>query len=142
METYCRIRSNQLGDIAVKSRKLPVAAAFISCFVATQAAADVKAKVVRLVDAEVLVVEVQVRVRGIRVPQIGAKCDGERETARRAKAFAQVAVGRRILLDDLGPDRLHRLIADIKTEAGEDLGEMLIEKDLARPYKSKKRNWC
>ena len=126
----------------MKSRILPVAAAFISCFVATQAAADVKAKVVRLVDAEVIVVEVQVRVRGIKVPQTGAKCDGEREKARRAKAFAQVAIGRKVLLDDLGPDRLYRLLADIKTEAGEDLGEMLIEKELARPYKSKRKDWC
>jgi endonuclease YncB( thermonuclease family) len=88
---------------------------------------------------------VSIRVLGIDAPEQGnrAKCDREREWAKRAKVRVQELLHGRVTLDLHGIDEFGRLLAIVRLQDGRDLGQVLLKENLARPYEpGHKPNWC
>jgi micrococcal nuclease len=88
---------------------------------------------------------VSIRVFGIDAPEQGdrAKCDQEREWAKRAKERMRELFRGRVTLDLHGIDEFGRLLATVRLQDGRDLGEVLLKENLARPYKAGHTpNWC
>ncbi|OHC75418.1 MAG: hypothetical protein A3G18_05810 [Rhodospirillales bacterium RIFCSPLOWO2_12_FULL_58_28] len=115
----------------------------------------IAASVVEVTDGDTLVVrayiwldhEVETRVRldGIDTPELKGGCEKEKRLARLSRDFVISWVkDRKIVLTDIKYDKYaRRVIARVKTPAGEDLGQALIAAANARPYAGGKRQpWC
>jgi micrococcal nuclease len=115
---------------------------------------QVPATVVKIYDGDTLTVDARpwpgntirtsVRVRGIDTPEIRGKCEGEKALARTARDRARELVGEEVLL--IAPTRgkyAGRVVADVVTAGGIDLGQALVAEGLAREYDGGKRAaWC
>jgi endonuclease YncB( thermonuclease family) len=109
----------------------------------------------RVIDGDTLAVRVQiwlqqsleisVRVRGIDAPEVDGDCDLERMRAADATAALQrlVATGE-VRLTEIEGDKFYgRVVANVTTLAGENVGPALIEAGLARSYDGGAReSWC
>lgn len=115
----------------------------------------VDAAVRRVVDGDTLVigariwlgqtVETTVRIAGIDAPERRARCDRERDLARRAteRVQALLAGGRAVLRDVRYGKYAGRVLARVATPQGIDVGTALIGEGLARPYRGGRRqSWC
>lgn len=118
------------------------------------------ATVERVIDGDTLAVEVRVwpgllwhgsvRLRGVDTPEKGhrAQCDRERELALRAQAIAEAWVrGARyeVALSNVELDKFGgRVVADVVTGTGGDLGAALKAAGVAVPYTGRgpKGKWC
>jgi endonuclease YncB( thermonuclease family) len=112
-------------------------------------------RVERVVDGDTIAVtvdiwlqqslEVLVRVRGIDAPEVRGDCDLERIRAAEATAALQrlVSAGE-VRLTEIEGDKFHgRVVADVTTREGADVGRELIEAGLARRYDGGARQgWC
>ena len=88
---------------------------------------------------------VSVRLLGIDAPEEGnrAKCDQERALAKRAEDRMKELLHGRVTLDVRGVDPFGRLLATVRLQDGRDVGQVLLDEDLARPYQEGQRpNWC
>ncbi len=92
-------------------------------------------------------IKAQIRLRGIDTPEIRAKCEIEKTLALRAKARLSELLpkGSSIFLSnvELGT-YAGRIIADVATHNFPDIGEILLNENLARRYyvKEGKQSWC
>jgi endonuclease YncB( thermonuclease family) len=115
----------------------------------------VEADVIRVVDGDTLALRARIwigldlvvnaRIRGIDTPELNGKCDREKAAAVAARAALEAIVGdsgvqlRRIENDKYAG----RVVADVVTNDGKELGPAMIESGLARPYDGGGRDpWC
>lgn len=118
-------------------------------------AGPVAARVLEVTDGDTLRVEatvwpgqtvrVHVRLRGIDAPERRGGCAAERAAARRAREAlaALVADGRVNLLAIGGGKYYGRVLAEVRTRDGADVGRRLLEDGLVRPYGGERRRpWC
>ena len=119
----------------------------------------VPAEVVRVIDGDTIEVRahiwlgqrvrVRVRLAGVDAPELDGRCPGERELARRARAFVAARVaGRAVVLLGVSYGKYAgRVLATVRAGdgagAGPDLGTALKAAGLARPYAGRRRaGWC
>lgn len=115
----------------------------------------VEADVIRVVDGDTLALRARIwigldlvvnaRIRGIDTPELNGKCDREKAAAIAARATLEAIVRdsgvqlRRIENDKYAG----RVVADVVTSDGTELGPAMIESGLARPYDGGSRDpWC
>lgn len=90
-------------------------------------------------------VKVLVRVRGIDAPELRGRCESEKSRAALAAAeVARLVGGGPVVLTNIEGDKYFgRVLADVVTPAGADLGRALIQGGFARPYTGGGRSgWC
>lgn len=115
----------------------------------------IPAEVVEVVDGDTLrvraqiwldqTVETRVRIIGIDAPELhNSSCDAERDAGERARArLAQLAQSRKVVLEDIRPDKYGgRVLARVRGTNG-DLGRDMLEDGYALPYSGSNRGkWC
>jgi endonuclease YncB( thermonuclease family) len=114
-----------------------------------------EAAVERVVDGDTLAVRVTVwlgqelsvlvRVRGVDAPELRSRCADERMRAVNAAAALSQVVGERpVMLRRVEGDKYFgRVVADVSTSAGRDLGDALLAGGFARAYAGgARRPWC
>ncbi len=91
-----------------------------------------------------ITVRTSVRVSGIDTPEIRGKCDQEKAMAREARDLARETVGASVTLRDVQLGKYAgRVVADVFTEDGRRLADVLLEAGLARVYDGGERlGWC
>jgi len=101
-----------------------------------------------VVDGDTVVIDGEkIRIYNIDAPELRhAGCDAERRLAEVAKRRLDDLLSRGkvgILRGDGGrmTDRYGRTLARL-TVGGRDVGEILVEEELARPWQGKRRPWC
>ena len=84
----------------------------------------------------------KIRIENIDAPEIDARCASERAAAVKAKGeLARLLAGQRIKVVRSKLDRYRRQLA--RVVSGEsDVGERLVEQDLARGWDSWRASWC
>ncbi|MFZ3032815.1 MAG: thermonuclease family protein [Parvibaculum sp.] len=115
----------------------------------------VDAEVLHVIDGDTLAlrvhiwigqtVDMNVRIAGIDAPELHGECASERARVEEARGFLQRLVeGQRLRLEDVRNDKYGgRVIAGVRDMKGEDIGEALLSRGLARSYEGRKRgNWC
>ena len=115
----------------------------------------VAADVIRVVDGDTLALRTRIwigldlvvnaRIRGIDTPELNGKCDREKAAAAAARVQLEALVGgagvqlRRIENDKYAG----RVVADVVTDDGTELGPAMLASGLARPYDGGSRDpWC
>lgn len=89
----------------------------------------------------------RIRVENIDAPELHARCTAELDAARAAKLFAQHTLDGALVIEiriyQRRPrDRYGRTLARVIVD-GDDLGDLMIEARLARPYHGERRQgWC
>lgn len=89
--------------------------------------------------------DVLVRVRGIDAPELRGRCDLERSRAIAARAtLSRMIAGGHVILRQVEGDKYFgRVLADVITAKGEDVGLALLASGHARPYVGGARGgWC
>lgn len=82
------------------------------------------------------------RIANIDAPEIEGKCAYERQLATKARDFTRAWLDKgHVVIRTEGLDRYGRVLARME-RGGEDLGEALIARGLARPWEGKRRPWC
>ena len=115
----------------------------------------IAAEVIRVVDGDTLALRARIwigidivvnaRIRGIDAPEVRGRCATEKALARSARAYlASLAADGRVRLAGIENDKYAgRVLADVVTENGVDLGAAMLESGLARPYDGGARApWC
>jgi endonuclease YncB( thermonuclease family) len=114
-------------------------------------AGPVRAQIVSVIDGDTLEVsaeiwpgqriETKVRIRGIDAPERKAKCASERERAERARlALADLVGAGPVFLTRIGGGKYYgRVLADVRTVSGLDVGAGLLRMELAAAYDGGKR---
>lgn len=115
----------------------------------------VPARVIEVVDGDTIAVrariwigqdvETRVRLAGVDAPEINGRCGRERALAAHARAFVVEAIGGdAVKLSDVHYGKYAgRVVANVETAAGDDLGVLLIAAGLGRPYHGGAReSWC
>ena len=82
----------------------------------------------------------RVRLADVDTPEIKGKCLYEQTLAVRAKGFVQT-LPREVEIEIVGVGYYGRTLARI-TVLGRDLGTMLVEAGLAKPYRGRRESWC
>jgi endonuclease YncB( thermonuclease family) len=134
-----------------------------ACMCATQTgakAADrlpgpVPAEVVRVIDGDTLTVRARIwlgqditvnaRIRGIDAPELHGKCQHEKDLAEAARQRLAAAAGSgAVSLSRIENDKYAgRVLADVATADGADLGRAMLASGLVRPYDGGSREpWC
>lgn len=84
----------------------------------------------------------KIRIENIDAPEIDGRCAAERAAAVKAKSeLARLLAGHRIKLVRSKLDRYGRQLARVVSDEG-DVGERLVEQDLARRWDSWRASWC
>lgn len=84
----------------------------------------------------------KIRIENIDAPEIDGRCTTERFAAVKAKnELARLLAGQRIKVARSKLDRYGRQLARVVSDEG-DVGERLVEQDLARPWNSWRASWC
>ncbi len=122
---------------------------------AERIAGPVSANVLRVVDGDTLTVEatiwigqritVSARIRGIDTPELRGDCPREKAMAEAARAtLADLADARPVVLTAIENDKYAgRVIADVATADGIDLGTYMLAAGLGRAYDGGgRRGWC
>lgn len=112
------------------------------------------AEVVRVVDGDTIEarvriwlrqeVTIDVRVRGIDAPELKGRCREEIILAAAATDRLTELAGMTIRLTDIGEDKYGgRVLARVANAEGGDVGALMLESGLARPYVGGRRgDWC
>ena len=113
------------------------------------------AVVERVVDGDTLSVRVTVwldldlsvlvRVRGIDAPELRGRCESEvRRAKAAAAALSRLIAGGAVVLTEIEGDKYFgRVVADVVTPAGQDVGAALLASGHARRYSGGSRGgWC
>jgi len=113
-----------------------------------------EARVLRVIDGDTievaarvwldLMVTTRVRLVGIDTPEIKGKCQREKDLARAARQFTERLAGKVVYLRRVTYDKYAgRVLAEVMTVTGDDIGKALILEGVARPYDGGKRQgWC
>ncbi|BDA86831.1 hypothetical protein Sa4125_43730 [Aureimonas sp. SA4125] len=91
------------------------------------------------------VVRVAVRLRGIDAPELKARCDAEKTAAiaARTRLTALLAPGGVTLSNISGDKYFGRVLAELNTADGTDVGRALLREGLVVAYGGKtRRDWC
>lgn len=84
----------------------------------------------------------KIRIENIDAPEIDGRCAAERSAAVKAKdELARLLTGGRIKVVRSKLDRYGRQLARVVSDEG-DVGEHLVERDLARRWDSWRASWC
>jgi endonuclease YncB( thermonuclease family) len=125
-----------------------------SCLAADLIAGPVRAEVVRVVDGDTIEARAllwiglslvsSVRIRGIDTPEMRGSCIEEKALAAAARDLLAELAGEAILISNIENDKYGgRVIADVASGGGTDLGTAMIERGYARPYDGGARgDWC
>jgi endonuclease YncB( thermonuclease family) len=117
-------------------------------------AGPLPAEVVRIVDGDTIEarvriwlrqqVTIDVRVRGIDAPELKGRCREETILAAAATERLAELAGRTVSLTDIGEDKYGgRVLARVANAEGGDVGALMLESGLARPYVGGRRgDWC
>ena len=118
-------------------------------------AGPVVAEVVRTIDGDTLEVKARVwlglevttkiRIRGIDAPEIHGRCQREKDMAAAAAArLAELAGAGEVALSNIGEDKFGgRVDADVMTESGKSVSDLMLASGLVRPYDGGTRGeWC
>lgn len=114
------------------------------------------ATVLRVVDGDTLdvrvhiwigqTVETMVRLDGIDTPELRGRCEQEKALAERARARVEALApaGSAVTLHDVALGKFAgRVVARVRSGAGDDIGTLLVQDGLARPYDGGRRApWC
>lgn len=113
------------------------------------------ASVERVVDGDTIAVKIAVwldqdihvlvRLRGIDAPELHGRCPEEKALALAAKsALERIVAGGPIMLKRIEGDKFNgRVVADVASAQGQDIGSALIASGLVRPYDGGLRgSWC
>lgn len=87
---------------------------------------------------------ISIRINGVDAPEIRGKCDNEKKQARDAKQFTvgQLRNATKIELRNIKRGKYFRILADVFVD-GNNLAQLLINNNLARPYDGGTRlGWC
>lgn len=86
---------------------------------------------------------VPIRVRGVDTPELRGACQQEKELARKAKQFTVQTLreAKQIELRNLQRGKYFRIVADVWVD-GHNLAQLLIARQLGKPYQGKKINFC
>ena len=94
---------------------------------------------------EIIGYRMGIRVNGIDTPEMRGKCQQEKVLARKAKQFtvAKLRAAKTIELRNMKRGKYFRIVADVYVD-NQNLGDMLIEEDLAVAYNGghKGKDWC
>ena len=94
---------------------------------------------------ELLGYRIGIRVNGIDTPEMRGKCQQEKLLAKKAKQFSvtKLRAAQRIELRNMKRGKYFRIVADVYVD-GKNLGEMLIDQELAVVYDGgrKAKDWC
>lgn len=113
----------------------------------------VTAEVLRVVDGDTIAVsaliwpgqriEIKVRLADINAPEMfRPSCSQEKETAKLATLFVSQRIGEQVGLRNIRLGKYAgRVVANIVTSSGEDLGELLLQAGLAHKQKDR-TGWC
>lgn len=113
----------------------------------------IRAEVLRVVDGDTVLVraliwpgqrvEVKVRLAGINAPEkYRPKCLQEKELAQQATDYVLQKIGKEIDLQDIRFGKYAgRVVADIRTQSGQDLAKLLVDAGLAHQQKAR-MSWC
>lgn len=89
--------------------------------------------------------KIEVRLRGVGLPDIAGRCRKESELAKQARDIVRWLCqnAKTIILQDVGRDKLFRLTAIVLVD-GKDIRNVLIRKGLAVPQNASQpeRDWC
>lgn len=113
----------------------------------------VTADVIRVIDGDTLALRARIwigidivvnaRIRGIDAPEMRGRCDLEKAQAAREHLVGLTAPGRVRLVRIENDKYAGRVVAEIVTDDGIDLGAAMLESGLARPYDGAARaSWC
>ena len=82
---------------------------------------------------------IRIRILGINAPEINGKCAFEKELAIKARDFVQILLDNAdlVVLKNLNRGNFFRLLAEVIVD-GKNLGELLVDNDLAVRYQGKK----
>ena len=86
-----------------------------------------------------------VRLAHVDAPELRGACPLESALAASARQLVMAAAGagNPVTLGVLGRGKYGRILATVTTERGQDLGRLLLDAGLARPYEGGKREgWC
>ena len=87
----------------------------------------------------------RIRLKDIDAPEITGACGAERDLAIASRNRVAALVGNaNVLLTDVKPDKYFgRVVARVVSADGRDVGTILLEEHLARPYRGGRREaWC
>ena len=86
-------------------------------------------------------VRVSVRIRGIDAPELRSRCTAEKRAARDAQAeLAGLISNQPVLVTNIGGDKFYgRVVADVATPDGRNVGPLLVGLGAAREYAGGKR---
>ena len=90
-------------------------------------------------------ISVRVRIRNIDAPEVHGECESETELANLAKMrlSALIPKGTIVMLDKIRDDKYLGRIDALVSLDGNDIGKIMIDGKLARPYDGGKREgWC
>lgn len=90
---------------------------------------------------------IPLRLRGINTPELHGKCEQEKQKAQEALAELQrlVPKGTTIQLFKVGLEKYGRVLAEISTQDGINIGKQMLNAELAHPYFGGHRDpleWC
>lgn len=90
-------------------------------------------------------VRVNIRVRGIDAPEMKSRCESERLAALQARAVLAELLGiGAVSISNIGGAKYYgRVLADVATQDGSAVSEIMLARDIVRPYQGgKRRSWC
>jgi endonuclease YncB( thermonuclease family) len=113
----------------------------------------IRAEVLRVVDGDTIAVsaliwpgqrvEIKVRLAGVNAPEtFRPSCQEEKKIGQVATLFVNQRIGKQVDLQDIRLGKYAgRIVANIITASGEDLGELLLNAGLAHKQKDR-TGWC
>jgi micrococcal nuclease len=115
----------------------------------------VEATVIEIIDGDTFLadahvwpghsVRVNIRVRGIDAPEMKSRCESERLAALHARAvLAELLADGAVSISNIGGAKYYgRVLADVATQDGAAVSEIMLEREIVRPYRGgKRRSWC
>ena len=113
-----------------------------------------QADVIRVVDGDTIEARVHIwlgqdvttdiRIRGIDAPEVNGRCREEKIMAASATERLAGLAGDAIRVSEIGEDKYGgRVLARVENAGGGDVGALMLESGLARPYIGGRRgDWC
>jgi micrococcal nuclease len=115
----------------------------------------VEATVIEIIDGDTFLAEahvwpghsvrVNIRVRGIDAPEMKSRCERERLAALHAREVLAELLGTgAVSISNIGGAKYYgRVLADVATPDGSAVSEIMLARDIVRPYRGgKRRSWC
>lgn len=96
---------------------------------------------VRAIDGDSI--KLYIRLADVDAPELHGQCQYETDLAARAKLFVATAIANgKFTVVGHGFDKYGRLLANVQSVEGFDMGATLVEMGLARPWHGRGESWC